>query len=278
VTKSKLVHRAALIAALSLVFASFAAADSDINPFTGKKSSSATVARSKKKAEEAKGPANPNLPPPMPPTLPQQNMGMMLHQNDNGGPAQEKRSAYRVVGTIDGMVSLSNAAGDITIVRNGEEIDGCVVDYPTIECEKDAVKAKQAVAKHEYEKLRVENARLSKDLADAKAKTAHPVEAVRAAEKPVVVVAQKSISSPQPAPGWFPQDKAVHYDEANLGKLDAVIGQDRNGKSIIVAVKAEESRQQVLDSALKKYIRGKVVADGHVYYQVAGLVAKNVVR
>jgi hypothetical protein len=277
VTKSKLVHRAALIAALSLVFASFSAADSDINPFTGKKFSSATVARPKKKAEEAKGPANPNLPPPMPPTLPQ-NMGMMPHQNINGGSTQGKRSAYRVVGTIDGMVSLSNAAGDITIVRNGEEIDGCVVDYPTIECEKDAVKTKQSVAKREYERLRTENARLSKDLADAKAKTAHTVEEARVVEKPAAVAVQKPTSSPLQAPGWFPQDKAVHYDEANLGKLDAVIGQDRNGKSIIVAVKAEESRQQVLDSALKKYIRGKVVADGHVYYQVAGLVAKNVVR
>lgn len=245
-----------------LIWASLAVAAEGYNPFTGQKTG-AQKPQKKTPVKESSTPAPVKTPPlPMPAPIPvypnQQHI-----QQPGGMPSnapQEKQTSYRVVGKIDDKVSIADPYGAIFLVNDGDTIDGCVIDYPTVNCNPTSGKFKKS------------KSQAAKPSATAKADPDEDLdlEFEDDVEKP----ASKKAPAPAPTvsdepPAWFKQNLTRSYVDKDLGLIEVMLeGQD------IVAIKISASRAETAEKALQKYIRVKEIKDKSVYYSLSGLVSK----
>ena len=267
----------------------------DITRFTGKpslkgKGSEMAKNASLGKAQKTTGLQTVAQTPPLPPSMPLPTPYPVLSPaTRRDGNDQEKRVEWQTIGTIDGMVSLTDRKGEIIVVENGTEIDGCIVMYPRLVCGDKVAELKKEFNINKHDALVAENARLASEIATATAKIATKVSAstpisVKSQAPPVIVSAVRveateAVRTQGPPPPWFSRKKSSPYKEMTLGLFSAVIENDsKTGISLVTAIKADTAQQTKFDAVLKQYIRNKVVSAGHVYYQVAGLIARNSVK
>ena len=119
----------------------------EINLFTGKSEAQISAGAQKRSGSRRPGIGKPKSDPSVmsqPPVPPPPVVGS---QPQNSG-LVPKRSTWRILGRLDDKVSVANSiSGAITIVSNGDVLDGCIVDYPSVNCDKEqaVVRAKQNV-------------------------------------------------------------------------------------------------------------------------------------
>ena len=313
-----------------------AASAGDTNPFLGK--ASMPVQESPKTVKKELGKHVASALPPFP--GPFRPGGLPLAQGGPDSQPAKKAPTWRIIGRVNDKVSLADLyTGAISLLDNGEVIDGCIIDYPSIICDQDqkanararqnvkkdqqavaaertklaankatqdkdldniklerdkalaAIKAIFAKAVTERASLESENKKLSEDLLKAKilaiaadaGKDQRESEKIAAKKEADKLAAdfekiKKDLAAAKLAlddlklevpPAWFDSLKSHKYLEKSIGEVDVIT---KGGQ--ILALRSLTTRIEIMDTSLAKYIRGKIISGGYVYYQVSGLVMK----
>lgn len=252
------------IAALILVLISSVSVYA--NPFLGKAQQKVVSSPAMAKRDSGSDPGklldgHPSLPP-LPPPVPSSSPASQAAMSPSVVPP--KVSVWKIVGRVGETVSLVSGNRSKTIENYSVLDDGCMVDYPSIVCNADAMavslrkKLDDAVRREREMQTAVETMR-----AEVK-KQQESIEVARAEIRKVQGEKERVLAA---SPSWFPAGKGQVLRDKNLGTVLLV----KDSGAVFLRVSVESAGK--VDARLGARSVLREVRGGYAYYALAGFTA-----